>query len=224
MSVSDVLPYIEIAPPGTASHSVIWLHGLGADGHDFEVIVPELGLPANHGIRFIFPHAPRMPVTINGGYVMRAWYDIVNPDLCQHADEHGIRQSARSLQVLIAHEIERGITSEHIVLAGFSQGGVIALHTGLRHTQTLGGILALSTYVALADTLASERHTANAHTPVFMAHGREDPVIPLQQGRDSRDVLLATGYDVEWHDYPMQHAVCGEEIAHISAWLQRVCR
>lgn len=223
MSTPDILPHVEITPDSPVSHSVIWLHGLGADGHDFEAIVPELDLAPDHGIRFIFPHAPQMPVTINNGYVMRAWYDIVSPDLRQAEDEQGIRHSAQQLEALIKYEMDRGVKSNNIVLAGFSQGGVIALHTGLRYSRKLAGIMALSTYIALPDTLANERHDANTNIPVFMAHGREDPVIPAQQGIDSRDVLLAEGHAVEWHDYPMQHAVCGEEIAHISAWLHRVC-
>ena len=215
-----LLPALVIEPPLPATASVIWLHGLGADGHDFEPIVPELGL-GDGPVRFIFPHAPQRPVTINGGYVMRAWYDITAPDLGQGQDEAGTRESERLLQAWIEHEMEQGIPAERIILAGFSQGGAIALHTGLRYPQKLGGIMALSTYLPLADTVADEKHAANADIPIFMAHGSDDPIIPLAFAAQSRDQLTSLGHTVEWHEYPMPHSVCMEEIQAISAWLQQ---
>ncbi|MCC5859199.1 MAG: alpha/beta hydrolase fold domain-containing protein [Ectothiorhodospiraceae bacterium] len=205
-----------------ARASVIWLHGLGADGHDFEPIVPELRLPAEHGVRFLFPHAPVRPVTLNAGMAMRAWYDIIALGGNAQQDAAGIRQSARQLEALIQREHERGVPAERIVLAGFSQGGAIALHTGLRHPERLAGIMGLSTYLPLGDTVEAERHSANAQTPIFLAHGSMDPVVPMAMGERSRDGLQAMGYPVEWHDYPMVHQVCMEEIEDISAWLQRV--
>jgi phospholipase/carboxylesterase len=204
---------------GTAEAAVIWLHGLGAAGHDFEPIVPELGLPATLRLRFVFPHAPVQPVTINGGLAMRAWYDITNDG---RQDAAGIRASQQRVEALIEREKSRGVAPARIVLAGFSQGGAIALHTGLRHPERLAGILALSTYLPLADTLAAEAHPANREAPIFMAHGTEDSLIPLARARASRDALQALGYQVEWHEYPMPHSVCAEEIAHIGAWLTRV--
>jgi len=215
-----LLDALVIEPQQPATAAVIWLHGLGADGHDFEPIVPELGL-GDAPIRFIFPHAPQRPVTINMGYVMRAWYDITAPDLGQGQDEAGTRESERLLQAWIEHEIAQGIPAERIILAGFSQGGAIALHTGLRYRQKLGGIMALSTYLPLADTVADEKHAANADIPIFMAHGSDDPIIPLAFAAQSRDQLVSLGHTVEWHEYPMPHSVCMEEIQAISAWLQQ---
>jgi phospholipase/carboxylesterase len=210
---------IETAPHPQAS--VIWLHGLGADGSDFEPVVGELHLPARP-LRFVFPHAPMQPVTINGGMVMRAWYDVLGNDLARREDASGVRESQRLLEGLIERERARGSAAGHIVLAGFSQGGAIVLQTGLRHSEHLAGIMALSAYVPLADSLAAEAHAANRGTPVFMAHGAHDPIVPASLGRRSRDLLESLGYPVEWHEYPMPHAVCAEEIDHIGAWLRRV--
>jgi phospholipase/carboxylesterase len=200
--------------------AVIWLHGLGADGHDFEPIVPELRSvgPA----RFVFPHAPHRSVTINGGYVMRAWYDILGFEERASEDAAGIRASAAAVTKLIDREIGRGIAAERIVLAGFSQGGAIALHTALREPRRLGGVLALSTYLPLAATLANERTDANAGVPIFMAHGSADPVLPLALAERSRRALEDLGYTVDWHVYPMPHAVCPPEIAAIDRWLAGV--
>ena len=212
---------VEIGPAagGTADASIIWLHGLGADGHDFEPIVPELRLRADLRARFVFPHAPAQAVTVNNGHVMPAWYDVYG-DTRQDAD--GIRASQRRIEALIAWERGRGVALRRIVLAGFSQGGAIALQTGLRHPERLAGILALSTYLPLAETVGAEAGPANRDVPTFMAHGAEDPVIPLQRAAISRDQLRKLGYQVEWHEYPMPHAVCPEEIADVGAWLGRV--
>lgn len=207
---------IETAPAPDAA--VVWLHGLGADGHDFEPVVPELRLPASLRVRFVFPHAPVRPVTINMGMPMRAWYDILQlgggPE-----DAVGIRASQARVEALIQRESGRGIAAERIVLAGFSQGGAIALHAGLRHAQRLAGILALSTYLPLAGSLAAERSATNQDLPIFMAHGTLDPMIGVDRARVSRDALQALGYRVEWREYPMPHSVCAEEIADIGAWL-----
>lgn len=213
------LPCVEHETAANPKHSVIWLHGLGADGNDFAPIVPQLVDPAWPALRFVFPHAPVRPVTINGGMPMRAWYDIAAADLVARQDEAGIRASTAEVETLIAREHARGVPSEHIVLAGFSQGGAIALAAGLRHAQTLAGIVALSTYVPLHPTLAAERHPANATTAIFWGHGSADPVVPMPRGVESRDLLLALGYTVDWHSYPMAHAVCAEEVADLRAWL-----
>ena len=207
------------ASAGAVDASIIWLHGLGADGHDFEPIVPELPLPPGLRARFVFPHAPVQSVTINYGHVMPAWYDVYG-DGRQDAD--GIRVSQGRIEALIARERARGVSTLRIVLAGFSQGGAIALQTGLRHPERLAGILALSTYLPLAETLGAEANPANRDVPIFMAHGTEDPVIPLQRAAISRDQLRKLGHQVEWHEYPMPHAVCPEEIADVGAWLGRV--
>lgn len=211
---------LESAPHPTAA--VIWLHGLGADGNDFASIVPELDLSGCQPIRFVFPHAPSIPVTVNGGYVMPAWYDIRGANLVQGEDDAGIRHSARALDALIAHEVGRGIPAQRIVLAGFSQGCAMALHTGLRHRERLAGIMALSGYLPLASTLAAERSTANQHTPIFMAHGVADPVVVLARAEDSRQALNRLGYAVQWHTYPMPHSVHPQEIADMSDFLQSV--
>lgn len=211
-----------INPPQPADASIIWLHGLGADGHDFKPIVPHLGVNNTQHIRFVFPHAPAIPVTINGGYVMRAWYDVLDVDLRRRADEQGVRSSEQVLCSVISAELDKGIGPDRIVVAGFSQGGAIALHTGLRYPTSLAGILALSTYLPLPETAAYERAPANASVPIFMAHGRHDPVIPLQAGEDSRALLNSLGYAVEWHSYPMPHAVCPEEIVDIAVWISAV--
>ena len=213
------LPTVEHETAANPRHSVIWLHGLGADGNDFAPIVPTLVDPAWPALRFVFPHAAVRPVTINGGMPMRAWYDIAAADLVMRQDEAGIRASVAEVEALIAREHERGVSSEHILLAGFSQGGAIALAAGLRHAQTLAGIIALSTYVPMLSTLAAERHAANAATPIFWGHGSADPVVPMPRGSESRDLLLALGYTVDWHTYPMAHAVCAEEIADLRSWL-----
>lgn len=213
---------VVIEPPEAADASVIWLHGLGADGHDFEPIVPHLGVHNTRHIRFVFPHAPQIPVTINGGYVMRAWYDIVDVDLRRRADEKGVRGSEQILRDYVTQELAQGIGPNRIVIAGFSQGGAIALHTGLRYPKPLAGILALSTYLPLPQAADAERHPSNASIPIFLAHGRQDPVIPFQAGENSRTQLQALGYGVEWHSYPMPHAVCPEEIIDIAVWLSAV--
>ena len=217
--MSELLDAIEIETAPAPTAAIIWLHGLGADGHDFEPIVPELDLPQSTAVRFIFPHAPVRPVTINGGARMRAWYD-VTPDGQQ--DAGGIRASQAHVEALIARERTRGIAAGAIVLAGFSQGGAMALQTGLRHPERLAGILALSTYLPLPDTLAPEAGAANRDLPIFMAHGTQDPVIPLSWAKRSRDLLAGLGYAVEWHEYLMPHSVCAEEIADIGHWLPRI--
>ena len=206
--------------------SIIWLHGLGADGHDFEPIVPELQLPATLPLRFVFPHAPVRPVTINGGMSMRAWYDIFSLDRGGPVDEDGIRASGEILNALIQRETERGIPAHRIVAAGFSQGGAIAMHAALRYPESLAGLMALSTYLPLPESLDAEvisnATAANRDIPIFMAHGSFDPVLPMQMGSDSARLLRAKDFEVEWHDYPMAHAVCAEEILHIRDWLLRV--
>ena len=215
-------PPLVIEPPEAATASVIWLHGLGADGHDFEPIVAELGEAVTRSVRYVFPHAPRIPVTINGGMVMRAWYDIADTDLANRADESGVRASAGLVEALIADELARGLDSTRILLAGFSQGGAIALHTGLRYGKTLAGILALSTYLPLQDQAAAELGEANRDIPIFLAHGSQDPVIPLALSERSRQFLAARGYRVQCHTYPMPHSVCPEEIRDIAVWLEQV--
>ena len=219
--MSDLLEAIEIETGPSPRAAIIWMHGLGADGHDFEPIVPELGMPAAPAARFVFPHAPVQPVTINGGARMRAWYDVTNDG---RQDATGIRASQARVEALIARERSRGIAPGAIVLAGFSQGGAIALHTGLRHPERLAGILALSTYLPLPDTLEKEAAQANRDVPIFMAHGTEDPLIPLSWAARSRDLLISLGFSVEWHEYPMPHSVCPEEIADIGRWLRTVLR
>lgn len=217
------LETVELQPQSTQpTAAVIWLHGLGADGHDFVPIVQELARLGIPPIRFVFPHAPQIPVTINGGYVMRAWYDILGTDLVRREDEAGIRASQAQVQQLIAREVADGIPRSRIVLAGFSQGGAITLHTGLREAEPLAGLIALSTYLPLADLFAAERHTATVSTPIFMAHGSEDPIVPLARAVASRDALTSLGHPVEWHEYPMPHSVCGEEVEAIAEFLKRV--
>jgi phospholipase/carboxylesterase len=211
---------IETAPAPEAA--VIWLHGLGADGHDFEPIVPELRLPPSPGVRFVFPHAPMRPVTINAGWVMRAWYDVREEAGVRQEDGPGVRASQREIDALIAREVARGVAPRRIALAGFSQGGAMALQAGLRHPERLAGIMALSCALPLADTVATEASPANRDVPIFMAHGTQDPLIPLARGARARDLLHQLGYRVEWREYPMPHAVCPEEIRDISAWLRTV--
>ena len=211
---------IEVETGAAPRAAVIWLHGLGADGHDFEPIVPELDLPPAPAVRFVFPHAPAMPVTVNGGMVMRAWYDVYGLDGPRREDEAGIRASQARVEALLAREKARGVGAARIVLAGFSQGGAVALQTALRHAERLAGVLALSTYLPLAATLPAEASPANRDVPVFMAHGSHDPIVPVDRATRSRDRLREAGYAVEWHEYPMAHAVCGEEIADVAAWLR----
>ncbi|MDZ7748212.1 MAG: alpha/beta fold hydrolase [Halofilum sp. (in: g-proteobacteria)] len=218
--MSTALPEcVEIPAPGTHRWSVIWLHGLGADGHDFEPIVAELRLPADHGVRFVFPHAPRRAVTVNAGMEMRAWYDIAAPDIAAHEDEAGIRDSAAIVDTLIAAEVERGVPAERVVLAGFSQGGALALHAGLRHGERLAGIVALSAYLPLADRLADELADANGDTPIFQAHGTQDPIVPLALARASHERIAALRPPPEWHTYPLDHGVCAQEITDLRRWL-----
>lgn len=212
---------IETAPNPTAS--VIWMHGLGADGSDFVPIVRELDLTGCPAIRFVFPHAPMMPVTMNGGYVMRSWYDILlGDDLVRREDEAGLRKSQAAIEQLIAQEKARGIASHRIILAGFSQGCAMTLQTGLRYPEKLAGMLCLSGYLPLSSSFASERSEANHDTPIFMAHGSGDQVIPINRAESSRDLLKSLGHPVEWHEYQMPHSVCEEEIADIGKWLKGV--
>lgn len=215
-----LLEFIEIGNPD-ADKSVIWLHGLGANGHDFEPIVPELDLPDGHNIRFLFPHAPEIPVTINAGMIMPAWYDVYSLSFTNHEDEQGIRDAAQRINQLIEHEQHRGIQTNKILLAGFSQGGAVALHAALRHCKPLAGVMALSTYLPLVKQFDAERHVANQAIPILMCHGAHDPVVPFQLGDDSRYFLEQAGYQVDWHTYPMQHGVCPDEIHDISQWLQK---
>ena len=207
------------AHPGA---SIIVLHGLGADGNDFVPFVEEVDLSALGPVRWIFPHATTMPVTINGGYVMRAWYDILGGDLARREDETGLRRSMAEVRALVERERERGIAARRIVLAGFSQGCAMTLLTGLRHPERLGGLAGLSGYLPLAATLENERSAANADVPVFLGHGRSDPVVPYAAGVATRDALRASGYPVEWHEYPMPHSVCMEEIQDLQRWMVRV--
>jgi phospholipase/carboxylesterase len=213
---------VEVEPRSGAEACVILLHGLGADGHDFESLVPELRLPSSTAVRWVFPHAPVRPVTINGGARMRAWYDIAGLDRRAPQDEAGIRASAEAVRALLARERERGIASDRIVLAGFSQGGAIALFAGLREPARLAGILALSTYLPLADRLGAEAHPANAAVPILMAHGTHDSMVPLALAEGSRTLLLERGYDLDFRTYPMPHSLCAEEVADIREWLLRV--
>ncbi len=218
--MSDEAP-IELETAPSADAAVIWLHGLGADGSDFVPIVPELPLADGARIRFVFPHAPLRPVTLNGGHVMRAWYDIYSLDRGGPQDLAGLAEARTQLEGLIARERRRGIAETRIVLAGFSQGGAVALHTGLRHPAALAGIAGLSTYLPCADQLAEEHHPASLATPLFLAHGRDDDIIPFGTGEHTRDRLLELGYTVEWHAYPMPHSLCPAEVRDLGAWLTR---
>ncbi len=219
-----MLETVEIEPKTPARHAVIWLHGLGADGHDFEPIVPELELPAALAVRFVFPHAPLRPVTINAGFPTRAWFDIKGLGKDLPEDPESIRASAAAIEELIAREKTRGLSAGRIVLAGFSQGGALALHLGLRHPAKLAGILALSSWLPLRGKLPVEAQAANRSTPILMCHGSYDPMVPCVFGEYSRDQLQALGYQVEWRAYPMQHQVCLEQIADIGRWLQAVLK
>ena len=219
---SSTLETIQVDTGPNPAISVIWLHGLGASGDDFVPIVRELDLTGLPAIRFVFPHAPSMPVTVNNGYVMRAWYDIIGVDLSRREDEKGLRASQAMVEQLIAQEKARGVPAERIVLAGFSQGCAMTIQTGLRHPEKLAGLLCLSGYVPLHTTIAAERHPANQNTPIFLAHGRGDQVIPILRAEQSRDLLRSLGYEVEWHEYMMPHSVCQEEVDDIGAWMRRV--
>ena len=215
---ATLLERVVLEPASDATHSVIWMHGLGADGHDFVPVVKELDLPRELAVRFIFPHAPAIPVTINNGMVMPAWYDILAMDFDRREDADGVLLSTRRLEALIAQEKAAGVPAERIVVAGFSQGGAIALHTGLRHPERLAGIMALSTYMVRGDTLETERHAANADVPILQCHGTQDPMVPCARGEAAREQLTGLGYAVDWHTYPMQHQVCMEEIAEVRRW------
>jgi phospholipase/carboxylesterase len=216
------LEVIEVETAANPTAAVLWMHGLGADGRDFVPVAQELALSAIGPVRFVFPNAPVIPVTINGGYQMPAWYDILGADLTQRQDEPGLRRTQLAINALIARETARGIAASRIVLAGFSQGCAMALMTGLRYPERLAGIMGLSGYLPLADTLAAERSPANHGLPVFLGHGKRDAVVPLAAAAATRDALSALGYPVDWHTYDMEHSVCLEEIAAINAWLLRV--
>ena len=220
--MSTLLETIELDSAPDTTVSIIWMHGLGADGNDFVPLVKELDLRGCPAIRFIFPNAGTMPVTINNGYVMRSWYDIVTSDLVRREDETGLRASQAQIEALIAREKARGIPASRIILAGFSQGCAMTLQTGLRHPETLAGLMCLSGYLPLADKTAAERTPASLQTPIFMAHGTADPVVAIARAEQSRDLLTGMGYQVEWHAYRMQHSLCQEEIDAIGAWLNKV--
>jgi phospholipase/carboxylesterase len=218
-------PDLECLEGATGEHpvaTIIVLHGLGADGSDFVPVAEALDLSAVGAVRFVFPHAPVRPVTINGGYRMRAWYDILGADLQRREDEAGLRESQAAVAALIDRERERGIAANRIVLAGFSQGCAMTLLTGLRYPERLAGLAGMSGYLPLAASTAAERSEASRDVPIFLAHGSEDSIVVPQRGRDSRDALVALGHSVEWHEYPMEHSVCPEEIGHLNAWLLRV--
>jgi len=223
-AMSESLKKIEVNLVEDPDAAVIWLHGLGASGDDFEPIVPELGLPADARVRFIFPHAPGVPVTINNGYVMPAWYDIYVMNLGEQQDEQGIRGSQEKINKLIEAEIERGIAPERIVLAGFSQGGAIVLQTGLRYPKRLGGIMVLSSYVPLQQSLHDEKHPVNQDVPIYYGHGRQDEVISIEHARQSHRLLVSEGYSVEWNEYDMPHSVIPDQIDDIGDWLRRVLK
>ena len=222
----DIPETVEVGGGTRTDGSIIWLHGLGADGHDFEPIVPDLRFGEHTDIRFVFPHAPVRPVTINGGMPMRAWYDVMSLDRSGPQDEAGIRESAAMLKLLVEREHERGVGYDRIVLAGFSQGGAIAMFTAMRFREKLAGLLALSTWMPLAATIDEEVVSSPASQPrdlpILMAHGSFDPMLPIASGRHARDMLQQAGFTVQWHEYPMAHAVCGEEVAEIRNWLARI--
>ena len=215
------LETVEIVTGPNPTAAVVWLHGLGADGHDFEPIVPQLGWAGAPDIRYVFPHAPVRPVTINGGMPMRAWYDILTIDSERGHDTEGVVASVNQVAGLVRREIESGIPSQRIILAGFSQGGAIALQLALRYPRQLAGVVALSSYMLFADRIATQRHEQNANLPAFVAHGTADPMVPLAMGEAAARKLEQMGHPVEWHSYPMQHAVCPEEIGHLSAWMKK---
>jgi len=217
-----LLDCLEIETAPNPTHAVIWMHGLGADNQDFAPLATELGLTNSPAVRFVFPNAPVRSVTINGGMAMRAWYDILTPDFMQREDVDGLHDSQRAIAALIARENARGIPAQHIVLAGFSQGCAMTLQTGLRHPETLAGLMGLSGYLPLTDHLKNEAHPANHHTPIFLAHGTVDPVVPLTRAEHARDTLRAQGYRVDWKTYPMPHSVCPQEIQDIGHFLRTV--
>ena len=217
----QLIDSVELNPEQTATHSVIWLHGLGADGTDFVPMVPELKLPAALPVRFIFPHAPIMPITINNGYKMRAWFDIHDISSRAKIDEAGIFNAKLLLENLIEREINRGISTENIILAGFSQGAVVALMTGLAYPKRLGGIIALSGFMPLADKIMAMANPINQSTPIFVAHGTQDALVPFALGETTYQLLKKAGYRVSWHAYPMGHSVCGEEVGEISRFMQQ---
>lgn len=217
-----LLDSIQVETGSNPRYAVIWLHGLGADGNDFAPFVPELNLQGAPAVRFVFPHAPVRPVTINNGYAMRAWYDIFAPDLVKREDDEGLRASQRAVEALIAQENARGIPTERIVLAGFSQGCAMTLQVGLRLEQKLAGMIGLSGYLPLAALAAAERSSANQQTPIFLAHGTQDPIVAFARAQATQKALVEMGYDVTWKTYPMPHSVCPEEVADISAFLREV--
>lgn len=217
--MNNILPHIQLEIGKSPQHCIIWLHGLGADGEDFVAVAQEMNLPV--AVRYLFPHAPKQPVTINGGYIMRTWYDIADADIAAKQDSVGILSSQIAITALITQETERGITPDNIYLAGFSQGAAIALHTGLRHLPQLGGIIALSGYLPLAEALAHDAYTKPKNIPIFMAHGSDDTVVPFSTGLASADFLRKQGYPLEWREYAMPHSVCAEEIRSIESWLTR---
>lgn len=220
MKTDELLSCVELEPAQPARCAVIWLHGLGADGHDFPPIIPELGLDPRVPVRFVFPHAPKIPVTINGGMVMRAWYDIREFELRKMHDWTGVERSVANVRALIARENRRGVPCERILLAGFSQGGAIALQAGLRHEESLLGIVALSTYLVCEDELRQRLSPANRKLPIFQAHGQLDPIVPIERGREAMERLLELGHPLERHEYVMAHQVCLEEIEALGAWLR----
>lgn len=225
MSMSDdALPFVEVNPENKIKATVIWLHGLGDSGNGFSPIVPDLKLPDELGIRFVFPHAPTRPVTINNGMSMRAWYDITSLDFNNRADSQGVKESSDLVAALIEQEIARGIPANKIVLAGFSQGGVIALNLGTRYEKSLAGIMSMSSYMNEPETLNDEAHAANKNTPIFVAHGTDDDVVPIFMGNTAFKVLESNGYKVTWHEYAMQHNVCMQQLNDISTWLQETLK
>lgn len=217
---SALLDCIEVNPSGKPAATIIWLHGLGADGHDFEAIVPELRLPDSLPVRFVFPHAPERAVTVNAGMIMRAWFDLIDLNLdANSADKEQFSESVEMLEALIENELRSGSASDRIVLAGFSQGGAIALHTGLHFPKRLAGILAMSMHLPTIRDRSAALSPANREVPIMMAHGQMDPLIPLARAIETRQELIRLGYAVSWHEYPIQHSVCAEEVADIRAWL-----
>ncbi len=216
----ELLEAVEVTTADNPEYAVIWMHGLGADGHDFEPVIPFLGLPPNTAVRFVFPHALMRPITINGGAVMRAWYDIIEISTSKGQDEAGIRHSAAGIRALVDHEIERGIPAAKIVVAGFSQGGAMALHVGLRYPEKLAGIMALSAYLLFPERLHAECSGENSATPVFIGHGTQDPMVPFTLGQATQAELQQGQWPLEWHSYPIPHSVSQPEIADIGRWLQ----
>lgn len=217
---NELIPCIVVEPKTKPKHCVIWMHGLGANGHDFEPVAPQLGLPEGGGVRFIFPHAPVRPVTLNQGYAMPAWYDIVDLTPEGRDDAEGLRQSSEAIDAIIQQQIADGIPASQIILAGFSQGGALALHMGLRYPKKLAGIMALSSYLPQANVVMEQVHDANRGTNIFMAHGIADDVVPLAMGEASLNLLTEMGYKPSWHTYPMAHSVCLDEITDIGSWIK----